>query len=326
MVLWRDITMTKFARMIQIMLHLQANRKMKACELAKILDTNVKTIYRDIESLRTAQIPIKSEPGRYGGYYIPENFYFKIPKLTYQEIAVLFFAGEILIKDNGFMFEKYFKSALSKIKNCITVEDIDLSKDKLSSISYEINTLKTKLWENIFYIIENSIVKQHTIKVEYYTLSRDTVSKRLLDPYHLMYKNGAWYLIAYCHWRKSIKIFRVDRIKAIKQTEKTFIPQEDFSPAEYLKNSWQVIRGEKFEVKVRFFEPAARFIKEIKWLPTQKIVEERDGSIVFSAQVSGLIEIKKWILGYGSCAQVLEPKVLQDEIIFELNKARELYD
>lgn len=60
--------MNKFARMIHIMLHLRAHQKMKACELAKLLDTNVNTIYRDIESLRTAQIPIKSEPGRYGGY------------------------------------------------------------------------------------------------------------------------------------------------------------------------------------------------------------------------------------------------------------------
>lgn len=318
--------MNKFGRMVNIMIHLQANGKMKAQELAQILNTDTKTIYRDIESLRAANIPVDSEPGRYGGYYIPRYFYLKMPKLTPHEIAVLFFAGEILIKENGFFYENYFRSALSKIKNCIKFEDIDLSKNELSSISYEIDTLRTKLWENTFYIIEQSIVQQKTIEVEYYTLSRDKTSKRLLDPYHLIYKNGAWYLIAYCHWRKSIKIFRVDRIKNINRTKKTFSPQKDFSLTEYLKHSWQITRGKRWEVKVRFFEPVARFVKEIRWLPTQKIEKLEDGSIIFTAQISGLLEIKKWILGFGGYAQVLKPKVLRKEIISEIKKANKLYD
>lgn len=317
--------MNKFARMLNIMIHLQSNRKMKAQELAQILNTNVKTIYRDIDSLRAADVPIESEPGRYGGYYIPEYFYFKMPRLNSQEIAVLLFAGEILTKENGFMYEQYFKSALSKIKNCIRLEDIAVSEDKLSSISYKIDTLKTKLWENNFYIIERSIVQRKTLEVEYYTLSRNKISKRLLDPYHLIYKKGAWYLIAYCHWREAIKIFRVDRIKSIKETKQTFLPQKDFSLTDYLKHSWQITRGKKWKVKVCFFESAARFVKEVKWLPTQKIEELEDGSIIFTAKVSGLLEIKKWILSFGSCAKVLEPEVLRNEIISEIKKTNEIY-
>ncbi|HHW03737.1 MAG TPA: WYL domain-containing protein [Thermoanaerobacterales bacterium] len=312
--------MSKFSRMMDIVMHLQARSLVKAQELADILETDLKTVYRDIESLRTANIPVESKPGRYGGFYISKDFYFKAPKLTPEEIAVLFFAGEILVKKNGFMFEKDFKTALSKLKNTLAKEEITMSSEKISSISYEIESLKTRLWENMFYIIEKNISEKKSINVEYYTLSRDEVKWRTLDPYHLIYKSGAWYLIAFCHWRKEVKIFRVDRIKSIDETGKSFKIKKGFSLREYLKNSWQITRGEEVDVLVRFFPPASRLVREMQWLPTQKIIEEKDGTILFSARVSGLMEIKRWILGYGSQAEVLEPQSLRQEIYDEVSK------
>lgn len=317
--------MSKFSRMMDILMHLQARSLVKAQELADILETDLKTVYRDIESLRTANIPIESKPGRYGGFYIPKDFYFKAPKLSPEEIAVLFFAGEVLVKKNGFMFEKDFKTALSKLKNTLAKEEIKTSSGKITSITYEIETLKTKLWENLFYIIEKCISERKSIEVDYYTLSRDETKRRILDPYHLIYKNGAWYLIAFCHWRKDVKIFRVDRIKAVNETGASFVIKKSFSLREYLKNSWQITRGEEVNVVVRFFPPASRMVREMEWLPTQKIVEEKNGSIIFSARVSGLIEIKRWILGYGSQAEVLEPQSLRQEIFYESEKILSRY-
>lgn len=317
--------MSKFSRMMDILMYLQARSIVKAQELADILETDLKTIYRDIESLRTANIPVESKPGRYGGFYIPKDFYFKAPKLTPEEIAVLFFAGEVLVKKNGFMFEKDFKTALAKLKNTLAKEEIKTSSAKISSISYEIETLKTKLWENIFYIIEKCISEKKSIEVDYYTLSRDETKRRVLDPYHLIYKNGAWYLIAYCHWRKDVKIFRVDRIKSVNETGASFIIKKNFSLKDYLRNSWQITRGEEVNVVVRFFPPASRMVREMEWLPTQKIMEEEDGAIIFSARVSGLIEIKRWILGYGSQAEVLEPQSLREEIVSESEKILSRY-
>ena len=127
--------LSKASRMINLLIHLQARNVVKAKELAELLETDLKTVYRDIESLRIAQIPIESIPGRYGGYYIPKDFYLKVPGMTSDEVAVLFFAGEILTKENGFMFEKDFKSALSKIKNSLSSEEIQMSSGKISSIS-----------------------------------------------------------------------------------------------------------------------------------------------------------------------------------------------
>ncbi|AYO30162.1 transcriptional regulator [Biomaibacter acetigenes] len=317
--------MSKFSRMMDIVMYLQARSLVKAQELADMLETDLKTVYRDIESLRTANIPIEAKSGRYGGFYIPKDFYFKAPKLTPEEIAVLFFAGEILVKKNGFMFEKDFKTALSKLKNTLAKEEINISSDKISSISYEIESLKTRLWENLFYIIEKCISEKKSIDVEYYTLSRDEVKRRTLDPYHLIYKNGAWYLIAFCHWRKEVKIFRVDRIKSIDETGIPFKIKKGFSLRDYLKNSWQITRGEEADVVVRFFPPASRLVKEMEWLPTQKIIEEKDGTIIFSAKVSGLMEIKRWILGYGSQAEVLKPQSLREEISSEIKKMLKHY-
>lgn len=317
---------SKISRMLDIIIHLQSRNSVKAQELADILETDLKTIYRDIESLRMANIPIESKPGRYGGFYIPKDFYFKSPRFSSDEIAALSLGGEILTKSNGFFMEKEFKSALAKIKNSISAEGMNTAAKKISSITYNVDALRTNIRENIFSIIEKSIEEKNTIEVRYYTLSRDEVKRRKLDPYHLIYKSGAWYLIAYCHWRNQVKIFRVDRIHTVTQTDLKFQIQKGFSLSQYLKNSWQITRGEEVKVEILFYPPASKYVKEMEWLPTQQIKEGPDDTIIFSAQVNGLMEIKRWILGFGRFAKVLKPQSLRKEIVEELNESISLYN
>lgn len=317
--------MSKFSRMMSILIHLQTRSLIKAQELSDILETDLKTVYRDIESLRTAHIPIESKSGRYGGYFLPRDFYFKTPKLTADEVAALFLAGEILTKKNGFIFEKDFRSLLSKMAKGLSKKEIEASSGKIASISYEIEALKTKIMETNFYIIEKAILDKKSLEVKYYTFSRNEIRQRVLDPYHLIYKSGAWYLIAYCHWRKDIKIFRVDRMDNVKPLNRKFKVREDFSLNEYLKNSWQITRGEEIEVKIRFFSPASKFVQEMEWLPTQKIQQEDNENIIFCAKVSGLLEIKQWVLGFGKYAEVIEPKTLRNEIIAEVQETLSCY-
>ena len=108
--------LSKASRMINLLIHLQAGNVVKAKELAVLLETDLKTIYRDIESLRMAQIPIESIPGRYGGYYIPKDFYLKVPGMTSDEVAMLFFAGEILTKRMVLCLRRTLKVLCQKSK------------------------------------------------------------------------------------------------------------------------------------------------------------------------------------------------------------------
>lgn len=81
--------------------------------------------------------------------------------------------------------------------------------------------------------------------ITYYSLSSDQVSQRQLDPYCLVYRNGACYLIAYCHNRDEVLLFRVDRIREVSITGENFEIMHGFSKDDYLRNVWGIERSDE---------------------------------------------------------------------------------
>jgi predicted DNA-binding transcriptional regulator YafY len=71
---------------------------------------------------------------------------------------------------------------------------------------------------------------------------------------------------------------------------------------------------DEFNVKIRFNQAVADYINERQWHPDQRIEENPDGSVVLSLTVNHLLELKRWILSWGSMAQILEPQSFVDDI------------
>jgi predicted DNA-binding transcriptional regulator YafY len=158
-----------------------------------------------------------------------------------------------------------------------------------------------------------------SIEMVYYTMSRKKESKRKVDPYKVWFFNGTFYLIGFCHKRKEIRIFALDRIKMLHQTNESFEVQEDFDFDGFVGNSFGVFQGEPVKVKAWFSPDVADYIKEKIWHQNQEIQTQSDGSVVFEAEVAGTDEFKFWIMSWGSNALVLEPESLRDEIRVEVN-------
>lgn len=122
------------------------------------------------------------------------------------------------------------------------------------------------------------------------------------------------------------KKFRIDRIKKLKLTAETFKLPDDFSLAEELDNAWGVEQGkEEMEVRVKFTGRAARFVPEYHWSDRQEVEEIGENKIIFKVKTSSREEIKKWILGYGAEAEVLQPENLREEMQQEIEKMLENY-
>lgn len=161
-------------------------------------------------------------------------------------------------------------------------------------------------------------MSKNSVELSYYSISRDRVSKRIIDPYKIWFIEGGIYLIGYCHNRKEVRTFLVDRIRAIKKTDLKFEIIKGFSFEDYIKDAFRVIRDELVEVKVRFDKIVAPTILEKIWHPSQRIKKNRDGSLDVTFQVGGIQEIKFWILSFGSTARVLKPDSLKELIKKEL--------
>jgi predicted DNA-binding transcriptional regulator YafY len=142
-----------------------------------------------------------------------------------------------------------------------------------------------------------------------------------VNPYAVHLRNGTLYLIGYCHTRKDIRTFVVDRMQKIRITEETFPAPAGFSLANYLRHSFGMFTEELARVKVRFHKSLTGYLMERRWHPSQKNKRLKDGSLELVFEVAGTKEIKTWIMGFGSLAKVLEPAALVREIKDDLEKA-----
>lgn len=320
------VEMAKLSHLLELINILQYKKFSTASELADMLEVDKKTIYRYMDSLNMASIPVRAKKGRYGGFYIGDEYYMKQPALTNDEVQALLLSSEILSKENGFIYAEELKKAVSRIINSSLNTQKELSNIK-ETMDFQVSKigsfedLEGKI-SKLNYAMQNNL----SIKISYFSMSKNGQTTRVVDPYSLTFRKGFWYLIGYCHLREEIRIFKVLRIKSIRVTEAKFKKPKSFSVKEYMKNSWNIYRGEDTEVKIIFNKEIAPFIKETDWHENQKIEDLPNGEIAFTVFVNGTNEIKSWIMGFGDKVKVMEPASLKDEIKKEIKKLNLIYN
>jgi predicted DNA-binding transcriptional regulator YafY len=120
-------------------------------------------------------------------------------------------------------------------------------------------------------------------------------------------------------------MFVLDRIRLLHVTDQRFIPPDDFDLDEYMRDSFGVIHTDVEKVVIKFDPSLERYLKENIWHPSQVFKKDRDGSVVLTMEVGGLVEVMSWVLGFGRQAEVLEPEHLRKAVAEELAVAAEKY-
>ena len=151
-------------------------------------------------------------------------------------------------------------------------------------------------------------------------------AKRKVDPYRILFFNGTFYVIGYCHLRKDCRTFALERIKMLTTTDESFTVPEDFRLEDYMGSGFGVIGGKPEKIKIWFSPDIAGYIKEKTWHESQVINQQRDGSIIFEADIAITEELLSWIMSWGAKAEVLEPESLRDQIHAEAMAILNAYD
>ena len=171
-----------------------------------------------------------------------------------------------------------------------------------------------------------AVKDQRTVLIRYYTLYRNETSERLVNPYRLVSREGRGYLVGYCHKRGRVIIFRLDRIRELTLTNDVFLIDTDFNLEEFLGPMFGMFNDhQNFEVKIRFSPFVATWIREEVWHKSQQMHDLPDGSVQVTMTVTGLVAVKKWVLSFGSDAEVVEPLHLRREIEYEVEKLGVMY-
>jgi len=298
----------------------------KAKELAQALEISVRQVYRDIECLKQASVPIYSDKN---GFSLMPDFYMPKISLETPEILTLLILCSSIKAQKGTPYCELLTSACDKIVNALPdgLKKVFLSPDYDVMVDFGLDTkVDYKKIEDMFSLIYEASIAKKQLLISYYGIDTKNTTERVVDPYAFKLNFGIWYMIGFCHLRGETRTFRIDRIRQAQvQSGSSFNIPENFNIDDYFRGSWGIITGPEYKVKLKFSASIADFISECSWHPSQKLSKNRDGSLGAEFDVDGLSEIKTWVMGFGENVEVLEPAQLREDIIKTLRKTLLLY-
>ncbi|MBV5339782.1 MAG: WYL domain-containing protein, partial [Deltaproteobacteria bacterium] len=172
--------------------------------------------------------------------------------------------------------------------------------------------------EDVIEQLTDAIFRQQTCVVEYHSFHDDKTKGFKIDPLRFFERDGGLYLFVRATSYGHIRVLAVERINKLSITKETFTLPKDFDPDGLLEDAFSIVFDDPFEVKIRFSQEVARYIRERRWAKDQSITDNPDGSILLELRTSGWLDVKRWILSFGAKAEVIEPENLKKEIMEEL--------
>ena len=248
----------------------------------------------------------------------PENYYLPEIRFSDDELAALQTALHLL--DGEFAYAEPLRLALQQVSwgrpSPLTAPEQSSVEVRMTAKAdgAEVSQRLSK--------IETAISRRKTIEFTYYTIERDSQEKRKVDPFHLVYRGGQFYLIGYSHERDGIRVFRLSRIRGkvsyASKAEHDFSPPEDFDRRDYARRAdWQL--GD-LEGTAKLF-----FRERIAWLvqrdfseygefhPARKADKAPGKGVVFETPYASERELISWVLRWRNNAEVLEPADLRKQ-------------
>ncbi len=259
----------------------------------------------------------------------PENFYLDPIEFTDEELAALSTAL-LLLTDGGFAYAEPLRLALQQVAwgHPNPLSDAERAPVEMAmTASAGGRDLSQRLSK-----IETAISRRKTIEFTYYTMERGETEKRKVDPYHLVFRGGQFYLIGHSHERDAVRVFRLSRIQGkvgyASKAEHDFSPPEDFDRRDYgSRADWQL--GEtQGTAKIWIRERIAWLIeRDFGSYGELRDAKRSDGAPgkgkVFETSYASVRELIAWVLRWRQNARVLAPDDLREEAEKRLDLLRD---
>lgn len=286
-------------------------------QLARLNEVDTRTARRDIESLRDDHgAPVKYDAKRRGWYYTSETYRLPAVVITEGELVALFLAGQALCQVQGTKYETDLQWAFRKLAEFLP-DEVSLHWDSLEQAQSFRQSVTTPHDVDRFHRLADAVLHRRQLRIRYWTASRNEETERTIDPLHLAAIDGEFFLIAWCHARKTQRMFAPARIRELQETGETFDVPSGFHVGEFFDGSFRVVNELEQPVqtvRLRFAPSAAKYVKEKIYHPSQENLLHDDGAFEMTMSLRSLIEIRRFALSWGSECEVLEPGSLREDI------------
>jgi predicted DNA-binding transcriptional regulator YafY len=303
-------------RIVHILTTLQSGQKYTPNDLEKLLGISKRTVFRDLKELQTIGVPYKYHKEE-GCYQIDPKFFLPPIDFNLQEALSILMLVHKMRHNLPLPYKNSAVLAGMKIENNLPVDIRQYCHSSLANITVARDQhSNVKQLDSTYNTIQQAIRKKTVLQIAYASLFEKGSIDTVLHPYHLLYKNRAWYVIGYSTMHNSVRTFNLGRIEKVEPVDKCFTDGKDFNVTDYLGKAWCLIpEGKLYDVELLFSPMVAKNVSEVQWHTTQQAQWHEDGSVTLNFRVDGLGEISWWILSYGDQVKVVSPVALRNKVI-----------
>ncbi|MFZ5352855.1 MAG: helix-turn-helix transcriptional regulator [Bacillota bacterium] len=310
----------KIDRLLAIVILLMNRKRISAKELAEYFEVNVRTIYRDIDAICQAGIPVAAYQGSNGGFCLMENYKLDRYMLSTDDLSAIVMALkgiEFTLQDNK------INATIEKVKLLINENTKTNENATHSRIIFDYSAWSSGQEYRNKLTALNKAIEEHLVIEFIYIDSQGNDSRRTVEPVSLLFKNYTWYLYGYCKIRADYRLFRVSRVRQLEVRKEKFEIRSDSGDNPILKDEW-TSRTKRVELLLRFSSRA------------RVRVEDNFNEDEITVNADGTLDVKvtypedEWVYGmimsYGPDVKVLEPGYIRESIIERSKKVIDLYN
>lgn len=289
-------------------------------ELAARVECCKRQVLRDLKVLQDVGFPVSFEERDFGKRFwkLSANF-IESDKLilSVTELVSLYLGQKLLAPLSGTQFGEGLDMLLKKIKSSIppsalshfsSLEDTFLVKSRTFN-DYSLHDKKIRL-------LHQAIQERWAVKICYQSLSKKSPYDTVYHPYGMVFFDGDLYCIGFMDEYGEVRTLKLNRIQSAELTGTHFGRPREFSLKDYTQNAFGIFTpaGKPQTVHVQMHQWAAAIVREKRYHPSQKILNDQKDSLTVQFELDDTTELKRWILGFGSRAIVLHPLVLAKQV------------
>lgn len=299
--------MNRTDRLLAIVLELQAHGRRRAEDLAASFEVSKRTIYRDIQALCEAGVPVVAEPGL--GYALPAGYFLPPLRFTSAEAVMLLLGADVMADSFDAEYQAAARDAARKIAGALAGP----LREEVSALRAAIRFVPTagdRRQDEALRLARRAIIGRRRLRFAYQGRHREAPALRDVDPYALVHYAGAWYLNGHCHLRGALRHFRVSRMDGLAALPETFERPADFAITR------EQGANRRLEIRALIEGIGAAELREAPSFYIEHAEQRADGMLV-TLLARHERDVIPWLLGWGGRTRVLEPAALRRSLAAE---------
>lgn len=308
----------KIDRLVSIIMILLDKKRIGAQELAELFEVSPRTIYRDIDTINMAGIPVRSTPGVGGGFEIMQAY--KIDKRVFSAEDL----SALLIGLSGFtsvVRGDEAVHALAKVKSFIPAERAKDIEFKVNQINIDLSQWAGNGSIGPYLEIIKSALEENRLLMFEYVAHHGNKTIRTVEPCQLVLKGSHWYLHGYCTIRDNFRLFRISRMLNLKMLDETFTPRKYEKP---ILDYSEILETLQIKIKIRIHKSIMDRV--LDYCTYEDFLPDGDEHYIVDFPFIENDYYYDILLGFGNKCECLEPPHIRKNMRRKIHDIAAIYE